>query len=201
MDDDGKVVGIFKVEGLKNKSCAKFIHEANVTLKSQQSICNVLKKRIELGDRLVCRFWRIMVTDAQLMSNLKQPLYSVTVMHEIPFRPMIVCSYTLSFINKSNVNNVEELLSNELDGEFILEATIGKHTQQLSLNWDKFPGEDEWINQFTFLLKSSLIRNYLMEIVKNARETAAKNDKRMQDTDQLEKTESISRMVKPFIKK
>ncbi|QKF93705.1 hypothetical protein QKU48_gp0247 [Fadolivirus algeromassiliense] len=142
-NNEGRLCGIFTVNGVKYESKIKIRHTHNLTLKKHEYVGDTLVEKFDVIKGVYGEIYKCNITDLFLMMTKKLPLFYINVINERPLRKILLFRVYLYFTIESEVKSIKQLLENDLDGKFNLEIMIEKDTRSLNDTIQKYPGDEK----------------------------------------------------------
>lgn len=164
--EKNRLCGIFKLQGIRNKSQIKVNHVQNMSLKENEYISDDLLKNYKISDLVVGEIYSCNITDVFLMSSKKLPIYYVSAIYERPLRRILLFRIYLYFNIETEINSAEQLLNEPLNGNFSLEICIDNKKKELDSKLEKYLGDEKIMNKlenFTMLDEMKELLDNLVE--------------------------------------
>jgi hypothetical protein len=164
-DDEEVTCCIFCLEGVQNKNAVRVKHLGNVELKSGEMIRDTCLKKIELYNKISAYVMACNISHTAIISSKKQPLLSICIVKDRPLKSIKLFRLFLFFTNQTEVKSAEEFLKKKLYGKFTMEAEIDGHTKEIDFDIEKFPGNEELINNIENFLKTDEMKELIDALV------------------------------------
>jgi hypothetical protein len=122
LTNNNKTLGIFNLDGVKNTSHVKINHSANIEATEKINDNMLLHLPLDKANYIQSILYKANVTQFDLMRSKKQPVLYLNILFSKTMKVSLLYTLTLYFniIDKS-VKSQEDLLNNEIKGEFTLE--------------------------------------------------------------------------------
>lgn len=163
----GQLCGVYTLTGIKKKSAIKIKHIDTVRITKGENIRDTCIERFEISksNKIFGLINICNLTHNFIMSTKKLPMLYINVFCEKPLRSIHIMTLFLYFTIQTEVKTKEDLLENELNGIFTLEAEIFGENKILDSGIGKFPGNQRLLENLTNFTKNEDMINLFLELV------------------------------------
>ncbi len=159
-----RIIGVYTIHGVKNKSAVKIKHLETGKIGPDQRITDTMIHRYDIEQYISAEVYACNITDVSLMSSRRQPMLNIVIAMSKPLKTAILCSIFLFFNIEDDVKTKEHFLNGELDGKFSLEIYLEGEYRKLDHGIDVFPGNNKIIDMLETLTKSDAMIEVLKEL-------------------------------------
>lgn len=168
-DPDSVLCGIFRARGVTGKNAIRFEHLQNEYLNENQFVPDVKEYGFQIMKDVVGEIHRCNITDKYISSSKKIPLYYIVVRYYSKLTLKEIFKLYLYF-EVNNIESEEQLMNEEIEGKFMLEAEIDGKPLTIDENFGEYRGNKKTKHKLKILLKQPHIVSILKNLMKESDE-------------------------------
>jgi len=163
-ENNTKTVGIFNLEGVKDKSQIIIRHIENLKLKEHEYVPDSLIEKYKITDQTFGEIYCCNITDTFLMRSKQLPMILMSVVIEKPMRRILLFRVYLCFTIESKITSAKQLLNSPIDGKFNLELFMDGNKRELDSKILKFVSNEQIYESMKKFVSSDPMRNLIQEL-------------------------------------
>lgn len=163
---ESNLVGVYKINGIKNKNAVKIQQTDTVDLTSGAKLTDdsLQKYLIDEHNSIYGEVFSCNITNKMLLASAKQPVLYIATYSLKPLKSMSLCNMILYFTIDDDIKSEKEFLSKPLNGTFTLELVRDGNSTILDNNIDIFPGQDEMVKTLVEYSKTKQLTEILCNL-------------------------------------
>lgn len=172
-DESEKTFGVYNVVGVRGESRASIKPIGLIQLKQNESIqdellsSHIIVEEPDNLDKVVGEVYKCNIINNYLMMTKTQPVMYVSVFLDKKVKKIELFKLFMNFTisEETKIEKSDDLINNELDGQFSLEVSIENTRKKLNKIIPRFPGNNKMAINLINFIKSAEMIEFIKELV------------------------------------
>lgn len=167
--ESSKTCETYEVCGCEDEQKITIKYTGNIVIKQGDEINDILMDRFDLSDDVVCEIYKCRITTEYLMHNNQLPVIYARVIYEKPLKRILlfkICLYfTIDDKVCNNIKNMDQLLTDKLDGIFFEEIEMSCSVQTINNDIKKYPGDEFIYKKLSSFISSDEMQEMISSLI------------------------------------